>query len=1159
MKKEYPPRKTFFLLFVLMFFFNGLDAYSQTLINTIAFLQQKKHANQASDSKSISQLLSEARKVFDVDFVYESNVVPQTTLVMNVAKYKTVESFLNELLKPYNLKYKKVLSKAYVIYANNEELKSLMVSLGENDENINAKEASDSSITVTGRITSQSKGEPLDGVSVTIKGTTKGTVTDKEGFFSINVPGSSTILVFSMVGFQAQEMYVGNKKNFQIALATQNNSMDEVVVIGYGTQKKSVVTGAISKIKASDFENMPVNRIEQTLQGRTSGLTVAASSGQPGDGATVRIRGTTSTTSSDPLYIVDGLPFDGGIENINQSDIESIEVLKDAASAAIYGARASAGVILVTTKKGRSGAMQVNYNGYYGTQAPAKRLKLLNATEYATLRNEASVNDGNGIIYADPSTLGKGTDWQDAIFSNHSRIQNHEVSISGGGEKSTYFASFGLFDQQGIVAPAISKYDRFSVRFNSAHKIKSWLNFGNNIAYAYAKNVGIGNTNNEYGGPLSSAINLDPLTPVVITDPSIANQAPYSKFPVVRDEQGRPYGISQLVQAEMTNPLAYIQTRLGNYGYSHNIMGNVYVEVEPIKGLKVRSDIGGKQAFWGSESYTPVSYLSATNYTQYSSYYREANQGLTWNWENTASYSRSFGLHNVSVMVGTSAYKANSRAVATTYQSDTTYTLPYKNFDDASLNYAAPQFNKHGNGWEGVDHMVSSLFGRITYNYAEKYLFTGIIRRDGSSRFGSNNKYGYFPSASLGWVASKENFWPVNNVVNFLKIRGSYGVTGNDNIGDFKYVSTVSGGRNYDFGSKDVLYIGYSPNGPANPDLKWEQTTQTNVGFEATLFKALAVTFDWYTKKTTGMLRDKPMPMYMGTGNPTANIGTMKNSGVELELGYHKQIGQVAFDIKANGSYLKNRVTYLGDVTYYAGATFQSSQYEIGRIAVGQPIGVFYGFKTLGIFQNQAEIDNYVDAKTGNKIQPNAKPGDFKYADLNHDGSIGSDDRTYIGDPTPKWSYGFTLSAAWKGFDILAFFQGAAGNKIYDGLHRLDIANANWTTVALSRWTGEGTSNSFPRMTELDPNHNFSNPSTFTLSDGSYMRLKTLQIGYTIPKEITGKISLQKVRVYVSSNNLFTFTKYTGFDPEIGGSSYGIDRGYYPQARSFMAGLNVGL
>jgi TonB-linked SusC/RagA family outer membrane protein len=1111
---------------------------------------------QKDQARAFASLLAEARRAFDVDFIYESRILPGTRLVMDVEKYKTVEEFLDGLLKPYNLKYKKVLAKAYVIYSGSAELKRLISAMGQQNNGAANELAgtgtAQRSVPITGRIM-DSKGVPLEGVSITVKGSNKGTLTDQNGNFKIQVDNESAVLVFSLIGYQTTEMPVAGRSDFQLSMTAQTTSLNDVIVVGYGTQKKSVVTGAISSVKASDIEDQPVSRIEDALQGRTTGLTIAASSGQPGEAPTVRIRGTTSINNSDPLYVVDGIPLDdGGFDYLDPADIESIEVLKDAASAAIYGARSASGVILVTTKHGKAGQMRVSYNGYFGTQAPARTLRLLDATQYATLRNESSVAAGLGVLFPDPTSLGKGTDWQSTIFNDHATEMSHEVSFSGGTDKSTFYASVGYFDQNGIVTTPISWYKRLTARVNSDHKLKSWLHFGENIGYSYIKNEGLGNTNSEFGGPLSSAINLDPLTPVVITNPAILNTAPYNNEPVLYNKQGYPYAISNYVGQEETNPLAYEQTVQG-YSWSNNLVSNAYLSVLPIKGLEVKTSIGTKLSWYGSTSFTPIYFLNASTSNPITNYYQESDQVWVYDWENTASYNHSFGLHNFTALIGTGAWKNSGYGINGNFQYE-----PVNSLSAASLGYTGglPNADKVANGYNNVDHTVASEFARLTYSYDDKYLFTGVIRRDGSSRFGSNNKYGYFPSASVGWVLTRENFWPTTKAVNFLKIRASYGVTGNDNIGDLLYESTISGGRNYTFGN--TYEQGYSPNAPPNPNLKWEQTTQTNLGFDGVFYNNFTAAFDIYDKKTTGMLLAEQLPLYVGaSGSPVGNIADMTNKGVELELGYNNKIGKVNFGVKANASLLKNEVTSLGITPYQVGATFQASAYEISRTAPGYAIGSFYGFKSLGIFQSQAEINSYV-GKSGQLIQPNAKPGDFKWADLDGDGAITANDRTFIGNPTPKWAYGGTVTASYKGFDILVFGQGAGGNKIFQGLRRLDILQANYQTKALGRWTGPGTTNSYPRLTDADDNDNFTNPSSFYLESGTYLRIKTLQIGYTLPQTLLRQYGIQKIRIYVTGYNLFTFTKYDGYDPEIGGSSYGIDRGYYPQARTFQAGLSVG-
>lgn len=1083
----------------------------------------------------LKKVLKEVARQAGISLVYDEVLLSRLKPVTIELKDASVQEAMRLLFKDQPV--------AYTI-----EGKRVVIREPEED-----RPAADTSITVRGRITNDA-GESIPGVTVRVAGTSAGTASDVEGRYTIRVPESNTSLIFSFLGYNSRTLKVTGGQ-MDVKLQLSETALTETVVVGYGIQKKSVVTGAISSVRAKDLEDMPITRLEQALQGRTSGVTIAQSSGQPGSGASVRVRGITTFGNNDPLWVIDGVVVDnGGIGYLNQYDIESIEVLKDAASQAIYGARAAAGVILVTTKKGKAGKLIVNYNGYYGVSAPARKLKLLDAREYATLRNEASVANGNGIVYADPESLGKGTDWQSQIFNNSAQRQNHEISVSGGNEKSTFYTSFGYLQQEGIVASDISKYQRFNVRLNSIHKLTPWLTFGENVGYAYDKNVGLGNTNSEFGGPLSSAINLDPITPVVITDPAVANAAPYTNVGIRRDALGRPYGISSAVGQEMTNPLAYISTRIGNYGWSHNIVGNTYLEAEPIKGLKLRSTLGAKIAFWGSESFTPLSWLNSSNISSRTSFNRSINQGYNWNVENTISYTRAIGLHNFTVMAGQGAYMDNrTRNINVTFND-----VPADNFDDASLNFKVPADKRLSDGGEGADHRIASLFARVNYNYDEKYLLEAIIRRDGSSRFGANNKFGIFPSFSVGWVASREDFWPENQVVDFLKIRGGYGVVGNDNIGNFAFLSTIGSGRNYAIGNSGSYLIGYSPNAPSNPDLKWEETSQTNIGFEATLVKNVTVAFDWFKKATKDILQNPRIPSYVGAiSNPAANVADMENTGVELELGYHNSAGEFEYSVNGNVSYLKNKVTSLGTgIEYLSGGQSFQTMGAITRTAIGQPINSFFGYRSMGIFQTQADVDAYV-GKDGAKIQPNAKPGDFRWVDKDGDGKISETDRDFIGNPTPTWTYGFTANAAYKGFDIVLFGQGAGGNKIFQGLRRLDISNANWQTKALNRWTGPGTSNDHPRLISGDPNKNFTNNSEFYLEDGSYLRIKTLQLGYTLPNSLTSKIGLERLRVHIMSENLVTFTKYTGYDPEIGGGVFSIDRGIYPQARSFMFGLNA--
>jgi len=1012
-------------------------------------------------------------------------------------------------------------------------------------------------IQVSGVVKDKATGAALSDATVSVKGSSTRTKTNAQGQFVIKVAQKGAALNISYIGMKSVDYAVLNANPITIELENSSTTLEDVVLnVGYGTQKKSVVTGSISRVSAKDLDKVPSGRVEQALQGRVAGVTIAANSGQPGTPSTILIRGvTTFGGGNNPLWVVDGIVVDaGGIGYLNQSDIESIEVLKDATSAAIYGTRAATGVIMVTTKKGKSGQLSVSYNGFYGSSSPDKMLHLLNATQYAALMNERSVAGGGNVLFNNLGSYGLGTDWQKQIFNNDARRYSHEVSLSGGNDKSTFYLSFGTQDQQGIVATEISNFTKQNIRLNSNHKISKVFTFGQTLGYTHAKSIGIGNTNSEFGGPLSSAINLDPITSLIITDPLLAASAPYSVNKVIRDKNGNPYGISSIVGQEMTNPLAYIQTRLGQYNWSDDLIGNAFLEANVAHNIKFKTTIGGKLAFWGGQAFTPASYLSATNSVLQNNYSKNDNNTLNWNVENTVTYDKKINDHSFTVLLGQGAYIENNGGGS----SVALFGLPISSYQDASFNFDISQANRASGTYDFTQHKLTSLFGRVNYNYQEKYLFTGIYRRDGSSRFGTNNKFGVFPSFSLGWVANKEKFWKQNDIINTLKVRGGYGIVGNDAIRDFGYLSTVAGGLNYTMGNGGVITTGYAPTTLDNPDLRWEETTQANFGFDAQIMRDFNLTVDLFNKKTNGILRPVSIPGYVGvTAFPVANVADMENKGVEVELGYRKKIGQVNFSANANFAYLQNQVTYVSsDAKFINGDAGFQSMGPVTRTEVGQSYNSFYGFKTAGIFQNAADVANYKNS-AGKIIQPNARPGDFRWTDVDGDGSITDKDKTYLGTSLPKYTFGFTLNADYKGFDVMVFAQGAAGNKIFQGLRRLDIGTANWQTVALSRWTGEGTSNTYPRLTSADDNGNFGKMSDFYLEDGNYLRLKVVQIGYTLPVKMLKKINGTKLRVYATGENLLTLTKYTGYDPEIGGGVFGIDKGVYPQAKSFILGIQL--
>ncbi len=962
--------------------------------------------------------------------------------------------------------------------------------------------------------------------------------------------GLAAVLYFT-ANYSAQQRRVSDT-------TSKEKTIEEVVVIGYGTQKKSNVTGAIASIKASDIENIPAGKPEQVLQGRAAGVSVVTNSGQPGAAATVRVRGITSfgAGSNSPLWVVDGIVVDN-IGWLNQSDIESIEVLKDGASSAIYGVSAAKGVILVTTKKGKKGKLGLSYNGFYGFGNASRKLDLLNATEYATIINEAFSNDGKPIRFEDPSKFGKGTDWQDTIFGTGEK-SNHEVSLTGGNEKSTYYASFGYFDQTGIVMSDISYYKRLNARLNSTHKVTDFLTIGQTFAYTHTKSQGI-SANEEFGGPLASAVNLDPTTPVVVTDWSMVDPSGYTNPYIVRDPNGNPYGISRYVNQEMTNPRAFRYIQQGNYSWSDDLVANIFAELKLHKTLTFKTSLNGKKSYWGSRSFTPKYYLSPTyGNTNFNSLNKVDENKFEWSMENTLNYQNRFGDHNLNILVGQGVYRYNiSGGTSLTYTN-----LPIDNWGDASFNFNIPQDNITATGWDGIQTRKASYFGRIIYDYADKYLFTGTIRRDGSSKFATNQHWGTFPSMSLGWNINKENFWPENKVINTVKLRGGYGVLGNDEMDNFKFANFMVSGSNYTNSGNNII-IGYAPSTLENPNLKWEETSQLNIAADFKILNNFTLTADWYKKKTTDILRQINVPGYIGVPNlPWSNVGDMENSGLEIELGYKKNWGDFGVSVNGNFATIKNKVLRLeDDIKYFNLASFQTMG-AVSRVEVGQPYGSFYGYTYSGVFQNQGQIDSYVNAN-GDKLLGNAKPGDFIWQDNNGDGKIDDNDKVNLGSSIPKYTFGLTLNLNYKNFDFMAFAQGQAGNKIFQGLRRLDMLDANYQTKILDRWVSEGSTNDNPRVTRDDPNHNYSRMSNYYLQKGDYVRLKIIQLGYTIPQDVTTRFGMNKVRLYITGENIFTFTKYTGYDPEIAGRNnseqdiIGVDRAYYPQARTFLIGANI--
>ena len=1031
-----------------------------------------------------------------------------------------------------------------------------------------------------------STGEPIIGATVKVKGTTLGTVSDFDGRFQVAAPAGST-LVITYVGYQAKELKAA--ADMTITLIEDAKALSEVVVIGYGVQKKSVVTASIAKVSSEDLEGKTHLRAEDALKGLAAGVTVTSSSGQPGSKSMIRIRGIGTINDSNPLYIIDGLATDqNGMELVNPYDIESVEVLKDAASGAIYGARAANGVILVTTKKGKQGKAQINYNFSYGWQSKWRKRDVVGATDYAILQNEKYINGGMAPLYADPYNLtdingnkivGNGTDWQDLVFNDNAPIMQHDLSISGATEKLNYYLSMGYFQQEGIVGGNYghSNYDRLTLRSNNSYtlfddsKERNFLNklvLGANVSYMRVHNTSI-DANSTWGSVLGSALYMAPTLPVTVTGATADDMvAQFAKYDLFRDANGDPYTIPGYFGSygEQNNPVAMLQG-YPTKNWSQKFMPKFTIDLQIWDNIKYHFSYSAEQSFWGSDGATTQKfYLSGNNNSDhtYASAYKGNNS--TWQIENTLSYDKTIGAHSFNVLLGQSATKfkgdelgggrwdlVNPQKPSINYS---TGDIVYSEDASGNITGASAHFNVYGGPY--TEHRLSSMFARVGYDFDERYMLQATVRRDGSSRFGSNNKYGVFPSFSLGWNIMNENFMEkTRSWLSNMKLRVSWGKNGNDNIGDFLYTTLTSMGSNYYFGKNSNMTIGSKANRLANPDLKWEESEQTDIGLDFGFFNgALTFTADYFIKKTNGMIIEMPIPSYVGESKPFGNVGDMENSGFEFELGYRGHVGDFNYSIKGNASYLHNELKNLGNDTGFL--NYGINQFSDGgtRAENGQPFPFFYGYKTAGVFQNTAEVNAYVNSE-GNLIQPNAIPGDLRFVDMNGDGQITSDDRTNIGNGTPDWTFGLNLGAEYKGFDFNLFLQGVAGVDVFDATYRQDMVSGNYPSWMLDRWSGEGTSNRVPRLALGDSKNWVC--SDLYVQDGSYLRLKNISLGYTLPRSLTQKVKISRLRMYVMAENLFTWTKYWGYDPEIGSgsTSLGVDYGVYPQARTWTVGFNL--
>ena len=1012
---------------------------------------------------------------------------------------------------------------------------------------------------VTGTVISGSDNEPLIGASVMVQGTKVGSVTDLDGNFTIDAKNGQTLEV-SYLGFITQKVKVNGQK-LNITLQEDKQSLDEVVVVGYGVQKKKLVTGATVQLKGDDIAKLNTTNPLSAMQGQTPGVNIVSTSGQPGAAMSVTIRGLGTIGNSQPLYLIDGVG--GDITTLNPADIESIDVLKDAASAAIYGAQAANGVVLVTTKSGKEGSSKITYDGYVGWQTLGRKFEMLNSNQYMQIMDEALLNsynmspidwtslsairDANGNVY--------NTDWIDQAVDNGALTTSHSLAFTGGSKTSTYSISGGYTGQDGLIGGSdVSYYKRYNLRVNSEHKMWNGLvTIGEHVGFVYKDSRGMG-TGNIYNNNLRSAFSTSPLVPVYDADGNYYStvDSDWNK------NDGNPYGTMMMNR--------YNQSK------STSVDANVYVQIEPIKNLKFKTVFGLNYGGSNYRSFTPIYKFTPQSGNGITKVNQSNGNGTSLVWTNTLTYDFNIKEHHISALLGSETTKYDGESTGS-YGVNLT-----AGFDDWEHAYVENTEKGH------ADRKVSggpydatrgqSFFARLGWSWKDRYMVNATMRADGSSKFAKGHRWGYFPSVSAGWTLTEEDFMKsAASWLDFLKLRLSWGQVGNANINCYQYLAPVTTyNTNYNFGATggtDAWVMGAYTERLANEKVKWETSEQYNVGLDARFLRQrLSLTLDGYIKSTKDWLVQAPILATAGTGGPVINGGDVKNKGIEVGLSWNDQIGKdLVYSVGANFAYNHNEVgnipTLDGIIHGATNQIYQNAE-EFYRAENGHAIGYFWGYKTAGLFQNQKEINDWIAA--GNGIyQADVKPGDVKYVDVNHDGVINASDKVDLGNGLPKYTFGFNFSLAWKGFDLSANFTAAAGFQIAQSYRDPSSSQANYSRRILKRWTGEGTSNEIPRVTYGDVgNWLFSD---LYLQDGDYIRLQNLTMGYDFKKLISWK-GLSKMRLYFQVQNLFTLTKYDGMDPEIGsfngtdGNSSdswvsGVDMGYYPHPRTFIVGLNL--
>ena len=1106
----------------------------------------------AAKGTSLESILQEFKTTHHAFFLYRSDLIKDKFVNLDALTFRTWEEKLTYAVTASGLRIEKTNPNVYVISkpkALATSLQSIATSGIAVADQETAMAANPAPVTVQGQVTGPGK-EPIPGVTVLVKGTSNGTTTDSGGNFSLSLADANATLVVSAIGFVTQEISLQGRTQVSVALQTDVKALEEVVVVGYTTQKKSDLTGAVAQISQSEISSIPVTGVAQIMQGKAAGVAITQATGAPGENIAVRIRGVGTINDNDPLYIIDGVPTKDGINQISPNDIETISILKDASSAAIYGARASNGVVIVTTKKGKSGKPRLSVSAYTGVQRAANLIKMANTSQYVAAYNVAAQNDGRDQIPAALAATLPDVNWLKEVLKP-AQQHNVQADVSGGGDNSQYIVSGSYLKQDGLIQN--SSYDRYNLRTAVNSTLSKYVKVGTNANLSYSKTRQVGTSGDGFGdgNPGASIVRYalfwTPATPVY------NEQGQFVDLPMANGK------IASAFFGDGINPVALADAADRNFN-RYSALGNAYVEVSPVEHLRIRSDYGitflitdYKQFFktFGiNRSFNSPPQLAQSN----------ANE-FNYNWTNTAIYDLPVGQSTLNILVGTEAIKNNARAISASRRGYVDQSPTFQYLDSGT--------GVQQNGGGEAHSSLLSAFGRLGYDYAGKYLASFNFRRDASSQFIPGQRAQNFYSGSVGWNLAQEEFMRGIDVVSLLKLRASVGQLGNSAIGNYPYASLIGGGFYYPFGG--VSTQGLSVVTKGNPNIRWETSTQTNVGLDVGLLKgALQLTADYFIKNTSKVLLFLPQPSSAGNGgNPAVNAGKIRNKGLELELAYRNTVGKDwSYGISGNLATLHNEVVSLGSAAPIVGGRIDNNYYAT-LTDVGHPIGSFYLLQKEGIFQSAQEV--FTHAYQG----PGVKPGDVKYKDVSGpdgapDGIVDGYDRTYVGSPIPKLTYGFTANVRYKSIDLSAFFQGVHGNKLYNQVNT-DIEGFyrafNITErVATHYWTGEGSTNEFPRLSWTGASNN-KQPSDRFLEDGSYLRLKNLQLGYTFGEKILAPVHVASVRLYASVQNLFTFTKYTGLDPEQGTNSNslgdgvratGIDFGTYPSARTFTVGINAG-